>query len=160
MAETSRRAARSGKRGGVPNALFVVASAEQPPAELRAIADLVTIQFPWGSLLRGALALDDDASAGIASLLRLGGELRVTTSVVDRDGAGLPRLDDASAAEELSARWQTQGLCLDAFRLATEDEIRATGSTWARRLRAGNDRPAWRFSLRADGWGDGRSDPR
>ncbi len=57
MAEASRRAARPAARGGVANALFVVAAAERPPIELLGIADEVTINFPWGSLLRGALAM-------------------------------------------------------------------------------------------------------
>ena len=63
MAEASRRAARPAARGGVSNALFVVAAAERPPMELLAIADELTINFPWGSLLRGALGIDDAAAA-------------------------------------------------------------------------------------------------
>ncbi len=59
MAEASRRAAGPARRGGVSNALFVVASAEALPPELDGVADLVTIHLPWGSLLRGALALDE-----------------------------------------------------------------------------------------------------
>ena len=69
MAEASRRAARPARRGGLPNALFVVAAAEAPPPELHGLADLVTITLPWGSLLRGALALDDAVAAGIARLV-------------------------------------------------------------------------------------------
>lgn len=154
MAEVSRRAAKPAGRGGAPNALFVVASAEQPPPELLGIADAVTIQFPWGSLLRGALAIDDDAAAGIAALMGPAGELHLIVSVAERDGVSLPRLDDVRTVDELALRWERHGLCLDAFRLATDDEIRATSSTWARRLRAGHDRPAWRLSLRADGSSD------
>ena len=64
MAKSSRRAARPVSHGGVPNALFVVAAAERPPTELLSIADELTINFPWGSLLRGALAFDDAAARG------------------------------------------------------------------------------------------------
>ena len=64
MAESSDRAARSPRRGGLPNAMFVAAAAETPPAELLGIASRVVIQLPWGSLLRGALALDEDVARG------------------------------------------------------------------------------------------------
>jgi 16S rRNA (adenine(1408)-N(1))-methyltransferase len=50
----SRRAAAKPSRGGLPNALFVVPPLRHcPPAELEGVADLVTVHFPWGSLLRG-----------------------------------------------------------------------------------------------------------
>src|SRR5258706_5718256 len=70
MAASSLRAARPTCKGGLPNALFVVAAAERPPDELCAVAAEVTILFPWGSLLRVALALGDGhaAAARIADL--------------------------------------------------------------------------------------------
>ncbi len=46
IAEASRRAAAKPGRGGLPNALFVVAAAEALPRELDGVADLVTAHFP------------------------------------------------------------------------------------------------------------------
>ena len=46
MVEASRRAARATKRGGLSNALFVVAAAEAVPAELDGRADALTVHFP------------------------------------------------------------------------------------------------------------------
>jgi 16S rRNA (adenine(1408)-N(1))-methyltransferase len=46
MAEASRRAAAKPRRGGLPNALFVVAAAEALPPELAGVAELVTAHFP------------------------------------------------------------------------------------------------------------------
>jgi 16S rRNA (adenine(1408)-N(1))-methyltransferase len=51
MVEASRRAAGPARKGGLDNALFVLAAAEAPPAELWALAARVTVLFPWGSLL-------------------------------------------------------------------------------------------------------------
>jgi len=54
MAEASRRA----DRRGPSNALFLAAGVETLPASpLTGSADLVTVMFPWGSLLRGVLGL-------------------------------------------------------------------------------------------------------
>src|SRR5262245_37134645 len=85
MAEASRRAAGPARRGGVPNALFVVAAAEAPLPELAGIADTVAIHLPWGSLLRGALALDDAVAAGIAGLLDPSGRVEVLLAPAARD---------------------------------------------------------------------------
>ena len=146
MAESSRR----GSRGGPPNAIFVVAAAERVPEELDGVAAELTILFPWGSLLRGALALDEaaPASAGIASLLAPGGVATAIVSIEDRDGLDLPRLDDEGACEALRERWSRHGLELCGLRPASAAEINATGSSWARRLRAGRERLAWRLELR------------
>jgi 16S rRNA (adenine(1408)-N(1))-methyltransferase len=146
MTESSLRAARRERRGGLPNALFLVAAAECPPLELLGLADEVTILFPWGSLLRGALALDEAAASGIARLLRPGGRVEAVVSIAERDGLGLPPLRAADGTE-LRRRWARHGLDLLAFEPATSAEIEGTGSTWARRLRAGRERPVWRISL-------------
>ncbi len=153
MAGSSLRAARSERRGGLPNALFVVAAAESPPAELRGRADVLTILFPWGSLLRGALALDRRAAAGIAALLRPGGRLSAFVSITDRDvaAAGVPPLSD-DAEDGIARRWSARGLDLVTFEPASGEDVVATGSSWARRLRTAADRPVadravWRLEL-------------
>jgi len=162
MAEASRRAARPAARGGLPNALFVVAAAEAVPGELEGIADEVTVNLPWGSLLRGAVALDDAAAAGIARLLAPRGRARFLLAPAAKD-----QLADAvdpvhRLADGLAADWARHGLDLVAARPATDEEIAATRSTWARRLglRADDpDRTAWRLDLERRADPDGRSDP-
>jgi 16S rRNA (adenine(1408)-N(1))-methyltransferase len=126
--------------------VFIVAAAEQPPAELIGIADEMTITFPWGSLLAGALAIDPAAAAGIASFVSIGGRARILVSIVDEDKLGVTSLGAGDVAA-LAERWACHGLRLDAFRPATETEIDASGSSWARRLAAGRRRPAWLLEL-------------
>ena len=148
MAESSLRASRPTGKGGLPNAIFVVAAAERPPSELRGIADELTIEFPWGSLLRGALAAAgaSEAADGIAGLLRPGGAAMVLLSVDPRDGLDVPPLETTSPLD-LAARWRCHGLEVTGWRRATDEEIRATASSWGRRLRAGRDRAVWRLDL-------------
>jgi hypothetical protein len=57
-------------------------------------------------------------------------------------------LDDEGACEALRERWSRHELELCGLRPASVDEIQATGSTWARRLRIGRERAAWRLELR------------
>ena len=149
MAESSLRAARPTRKGGLPNALFVVAAAERPPHELCALAAEITILFPWGSLLRGALALDDglEAAAGIARLVGPGGLVRALVSVDPRDRLAIPVIATADRAG-LAARWACHGLTVTRFEPAEVGEIENTGSSWARRLAAGRERRVWRVELR------------
>ncbi|MDP9483008.1 MAG: hypothetical protein M3P84_07275 [Chloroflexota bacterium] len=134
MVEASRRAARVERRGGHPNALFVVAGIETPPSELCGRADLVTVRFPWGSLLAGVLGLDLQAQAGLASLVRPGGSLDALVSIEARDGLGDLRL--ALADGRLAASWSASGFDLQELRRARPSEIVDSGSSWARRLGA------------------------
>ena len=147
MADASRRAAKSARKGGLPNTLFVVAAAERLPPELSGVAEELTIQFPWGSLLRGALALDDAAARGIAGLLKPAAVAIATFSIEDRDGLDLPSLDRPNARRELAERWPCHGLDVCSLGPATDEELRAMSSTWGRRLAAGRRRSAWRLEL-------------
>jgi hypothetical protein len=136
MQEASRRAPA--------NALFVVAAAEAPPAELAARAGLLTIAFPWGSLLRGVLGADDAALEGIARLLAAGGRMEVLLSITPRDRAPIGRIDE-EAIRAIGDAWCRAGLTLLEARPATAIEVGAARSSWSRRLRSDPDRPVWRL---------------
>jgi len=134
MAEASRRAAGPARKGGLENALFVLAAAEAPPEELRALAERVTILFPWGSLLRGCLGADASVAEGIAELLAPDGVIELLLAPAERDGLdGLPT-DPAAVIAAATRAFEAIGLRLVEARSATDGEIRASGSTWARRL--------------------------
>jgi 16S rRNA (adenine(1408)-N(1))-methyltransferase len=134
----------------------VVASAEAIPHDLAGRVDDLTIQFPWASLLRGTLALDDTVAAGIAALLAPAGRVTALVAPAPRDRLDLPTgadlLDGAGPA--LGARWSAHGLAASRPRAATTGEVAASGSSWAKRLLAGGgarDRTVVRFTLRRSG---------
>jgi 16S rRNA (adenine(1408)-N(1))-methyltransferase len=140
MVESSCRAERRGPR----NALFFAAGADRlASSALASSADLVTVTFPWGSLLRGVVGLDEDALRGLAGTLADRGRLEVLASVVPTDRIdGLDCLD-AAAGPAIAEAWQAAGLRLVGMRPAAPAEIEASRSSWARRL--GADRPVWRL---------------
>lgn len=150
MAEASRRAR-------LPNLAFVVGAAEAIPAELLGRAERVVVNLPWGSLLRGALALDPRAAGGIAALLRPGGTAELLLAPAARDGLAAD-VDVATRAHDgLAPDWAALGLELVAARPATEGELQARPTTWGRRLGLGGpgrrgrpaaDREPWLVVLR------------
>jgi 16S rRNA (adenine(1408)-N(1))-methyltransferase len=148
MAQASRRAAAPSRRGGLPNALFVVAAAEALPAELDGLADAVTVHFPWGSLLRGLLGADPAVMAGLTRVMRPGATLSLLLSSTDRDrGAGVAPLQEP-AVRALAAAYAGWGLAVTKARPATAADVAAAHSTWGKRLGAGGRRPAWLLRAR------------
>ena len=145
MAEASRRAARPVRKGGSPNAIFVVAAAEAPPAELAGRAALVTIILPWGSLLRGVLGTDPAVLDGIVELIAPGGQVEIVLAPSDRDLLGWP--DDASLEASVGEAWGGRGMSLCAVERMDVPAVAALPSTWARRL----GRAGWRLVLTRDG---------
>jgi 16S rRNA (adenine(1408)-N(1))-methyltransferase len=138
MTEASRRAARPARKGGLPNAGFVLAAAESPPAELIGIAGLVTVRFPWGSLLRGVVGRDADVAAGVAAFVQAGGAIEIVVAPIEQDGLdGVPTSTDGLVGGARVA-FEPHGFEMERARALEPAEARATGSTWARRL----DRPA------------------
>jgi 16S rRNA (adenine(1408)-N(1))-methyltransferase len=100
------------------------------------------VNFPWGSLLRGVLGRDDAVLAGVASLLAPGAEAAVLVSVTPRDG-----VPPVPAPDALAAAYTRHGLRLVDLRPATREEVDGSGSSWAKRLRAGDARPVARMRV-------------
>ena len=136
MAEASRRAAGPIRKGGRPNARFIVAAAEALPEVLCGAAAHVTVRFPWGSLLRGVVGRDDAVACGVAGLVAVGGTLELLLAPSDRDGlVGVP-VEPAGVVAAAARTFRPLGFAVEMARAATDEEIRASGSTWARRLLA------------------------
>lgn len=129
-------AARRAVRERLPNLLLL-----REPIEtiaLESIADEVTVHFPWGSLLRGALAEDERVFAAICRLPRPGGVLTVMLSVTARDGRA--PLNEGDVARMRRA-YRSGGLVLEDHRTVTRADVAAAGSSWGKRLDVGGTRP-------------------
>jgi 16S rRNA (adenine(1408)-N(1))-methyltransferase len=147
MAESSLRAFRAGRT----NTVFVVGDARHLPTDLAGLAQLVTIHFPWGSLLHAALSAD----SSITRLLAPRGVLRLLVSASARDAAaGLTDLDPA----RVECAYRDSGLRVQTSRPATAADADDAHSSWGKRLLKSGDRSrqAWLFAFacgRSLGWG-------
>jgi 16S rRNA (adenine(1408)-N(1))-methyltransferase len=137
--DRASRAARSPKKGGAPNLLFIIAPAENLPAELHGVAHKVIINFPWGSLLRSVLTGEPAILESLASLLRKEGrlELLLNTSLYrDEDlveRLGLPRLDEEHVEEVMIPSFSRSGLQVVEESLVANKEL-PYRTSWGRRL--------------------------
>ena len=145
MAEASRRAARRGPA----NAIFLAAgAAELAGTPLAGRTDLVTVTFPWGSLLRGVLGLEPAVLTGVAALVGSGGRVEVLASIMSSDRVNGVGTLDTACEPAIRCAWAGVGLELMSMRPATGAEIAGSRSSWARRLDpARGARPVWRLEL-------------
>jgi 16S rRNA (adenine(1408)-N(1))-methyltransferase len=140
LAEYAYRASRKASRGGVDNAAFVVAPVEALPSELDGIADVVRVNFPWGSLLRGLLEADQATLAGLRRIAKRGGSFEAVMSYDPSHdtnafaGAPLPPLTVDYIDSTLTSALAQRGLSLTQRRQVFRDEALALPSTWGRRL--------------------------
>jgi 16S rRNA (adenine(1408)-N(1))-methyltransferase len=146
MAEAARRAERKPARGGAPNALFVAADAVCPPGALAGRASLVTINYPWGSLLRAVAAPEAEGLGAIAALLRPGGRIvALLNASAAEDGAyaeklELPPLDSDHVQRALVPGWRDAGLEVAEARLLGPGEEPPHRTSWGQRLVRGSGR--------------------
>ena len=146
MAESIRRAASKPARGGVPNARFVVSDALRPPAELSGRASLVTVNYPWGSLLRAVAAPEPDGLAAVVGLLRPGGRLVALLNASAAEDSAyaerreLPPLDTAHVEGRLVPGWVAAGLAEVEWRALAPGEDPPHRTTWGQRLVRGSGR--------------------
>ncbi|HEY7269387.1 MAG TPA: class I SAM-dependent methyltransferase [Dehalococcoidia bacterium] len=145
LREYAFKAARKPSRGGITNAVFVVASVETPPYELDGAADQIAVIFPWAALLRGILLPEMAVIDGLARMAKDGAALTLvlTYDATHDHGAGLadalPSLDEASL-DRLHAPYAAAGLDVESVRRVPRDEALAIPSTWGRRLLHGRAR--------------------
>lgn len=134
--DASRENLREVSRRAPANALFVIANALRLPPEFHGLADAITINFPWGSLLKGLLANDPALMVGLVTMARPNASLEVRLN----GGA----LAEAGWSLEEGADRVREALTVSGFEVCppiwmAAHELRSYPTTWAKRLAFGRD---------------------
>ncbi len=142
--DACREPLREYSRKAGPNSLFVIANAINLPHELNGLAQRVSVNFPWGSLLTGLVAGNADLLTGLTRIARPDALLEVRLNGGAMQELGLTA---AAAAERVGATLTTAGWqCAQPIAL-TAAQLRDLPSSWARRLVHGPH--PWAVTLRA-----------
>ncbi len=143
LADYSARVSKKPSRGGLPNALYVLANAESLTAELNARANAITINLPWSSLLAGLTRGDACLLASIARLARPGASLDIIinlaafASPVPLELQALPVPTVEYALAVLKSRYAEFGIHIKHAKMLGKQEMAQIGSDWALRLAYG-----------------------
>jgi len=133
---------RIASRKAAGNAWFAVADALALPDELSGVASRVTVNFPWGSLLRGLLTGHPGLLAGLGAIARgrTTLEIRLNAGALAETGWTLE-----AGSERVTAVLQAAGATVDATQLLGPADLRRWPTTWAKRLACGRDPRAVRI---------------
>ena len=129
----------------LPNALFIIASAQALPSELDGLASRLTVNFPWGSLLESLLNNDPDLMDGLSAISRTqaGLEIYLNGEALRTAGWALEAGTDQIECNLNASGWATMSrACLDT------NALRSLSSTWAKRLAFGRDPRAMHLSFK------------
>lgn len=128
LVEVSRRAPG--------NSLFVIANALDLPGELDGMADSLSINFPWGSLLEGLLLADSPLWASLRRVTRPGTRLDVRLN-----GGALAEAHWSleTGAVQIRRLLIEQGFALQPAEKLTAGDLKAFPTSWAKRLAFGRD---------------------
>lgn len=143
LIEASQKALKTLKKGGVSNALFVLSSIEALPAELCNLADIITINYPWGSLLHAVTKPDRAILQKIAAIGKAGSSLKMLLnwSVFENESycerLGLPKLTLANIENQLRRPYEEAGITILSHGLVTSS---TTSTTWGKKLVKGSAR--------------------
>lgn len=142
MARASRTAAA--KKTRLDNAVFLRGAAESLPSCLAAIADRVTVHYPWGSLMRIVAAPDVGLLARIRACCKPAAGLSVLLNYSvfeDREylrRLGLEDVADPAANEALPADYEAAGFTIVERDLIDDDP--SVRTSWGRHLVRGSAR--------------------
>ena len=143
--DACRENLRENSRDCPANALYLIASAQSLPAGLDGLAAKITINFPWGSLLRSLLEGDTALLDGLTRIARPDAELTIRLN-----GGALAEAGWALEAGTWQVYDSLQSAGFQDRRPQPLDatDLRAYPTTWARRLAVGRDPRGWMISAR------------
>ena len=130
-------------RAKLPNLLYIIASAQSLPQELRGLVSHITINFPWGSLLESLLNGDSRLLCGLESVASpcASVDVRLNSGALAEQGWSLE-----AGAERIQDNLLYSGWKIDPPITMNVDSLRNFPSTWAKRLAFGRDPRAIQLS--------------
>lgn len=134
--DSCRENLRVRSRRAPDNALFIIANVDLMPGELGRLAEHVTINFPWGSLLGGLLRADGPVWDGIRLVLKGNGRL---TLRVNADGLVQEGLDIDEGERLLAAALRSSCFAVSEIRRLDRDDLARLTTTWSKRLAFGRN---------------------
>lgn len=156
MEEVSAKVAKKSARGGLKNALFVLADVVHLPEELDGMANQVFINFPWSGLLRGVVLAEEATWSNVRRICKPGAFVDVVFGYAADSDPGktseldLPELDERYVVGEMLPKLKALGFTAVDVREVEPQDLESHPSTWAKKLRFGKARTYFYLRLRRE----------
>ena len=138
-------------RGGLKNALFVLADVESLPEELNGLANQVFINFPWSSLLKGIILVEDKTWHSIKRICQKGAIIDLVLGydeISESDKLNLPKFDSGYIKKEMAPKLVKRGFEFVKIKELTNKDLKAYPSSWAKKLGFGKERQYFYIRLK------------
>ncbi len=146
LGKYSHKIYRKPERGGLPNALYVISSVEELPAELNNTAHTIWIILPWGTLLQGLILARKGLLRNIIRISCARGILNLYISYdvkyesVKIENLGLPELTYELIDGKLAPKYSSEGITITEREVLDNEALKEISSQWARQLAYGRKR--------------------
>ncbi len=137
-------------RKKLANVLFVVGSIEIMPQELESFANKITVNLPWGSLLKEIVKPNPSI---LKKYLKQDGELEILLGY-DRNlepsetaRLEIPELDDELLANTIVPAFQNDGFSLVEKSEISRTSLKKVNTTWGNKLTFGKERKIFRLKF-------------
>lgn len=152
MMEFSSKAIKKPTKGGISNAAYIVAAAEELPEELYKKADKIYVNLPWGSLLEGVVkgnAIILNNIVNISKPPKADVEIWFTYNNLHEAGEmsrrELPPLSVEYIENTLSPIYKSCGIDITEIDVVNNDELKNFDTQWSKRLGFGRARDVFRI---------------
>ncbi|MCI0443173.1 hypothetical protein L0244_21610 [bacterium] len=146
LQKISEKIYRKASKRGASNALFIEASVEDIPCELEGLAEIIQIQFPWGSLLQSVATGDIKILSNLNRICQSNALMKVIISMDPvRDSAELKRLEIPAfdldyVRNVLVHKYKNAGFEIFEAKVMTAQEYSTLQSSWAKRIHQNRQR--------------------
>ena len=143
LEEVSNKIYKKPVKGGLPNALFVLANIEDLPEELSGIANQIFINFPWSGLLKGLILVEEKTWLNLKRICQPGAYIDLVFGYDENaeknkvESLNLPTLSEEYLQNTLVSKVDTLGFKLVELNRLTEEDLKNYPSTWAKKLAFG-----------------------
>lgn len=156
LIEKSQKIYKKKSKGGLLNALFVLAPVEDLPDEINGIANQIFINFPWGSLLAGLVKVDEITWSEIKKLCKEGTIIDLIFGYDPIQDAkeikrlGLPDLDLDYIKFQMIPKLSELGFGKKELREINNEDLKDYPSSWSKKLGFGKERKYYYLRLVAE----------
>ena len=151
-----RKYSRKAVRKNLENVLFVLASAEMLPQELKNTTNQLNILLPWGSLLDYVANFNPKIIKEIKALLKLNGKIRMlfgysqTQEPTETDRLNLEKLTEKYLKQELLPKYKENGLEILECKKLEKEELGEFETSWSKKLKYGKPRSIFLLKLKKE----------
>ncbi len=151
LEKTSSKIYKKVEKGGLKNALFVIANIEDLPDELVGVANQIFVILPWSGLLEGIIAAKKNVLENTKKICQKGAVIEIVLGYRSEEGekAEIPELSEDLLREKTIPGFSKVGFDLLELREIKKEELNEIPSTWAKRLKLGKERKFFYLKFKA-----------